>query len=89
MTSIYRPRQVAVQRVTPNAGNRRFVRAGKAILRAMPSQADQGELPLDDTRAAVRPTGAPAVKPPEVVKARLEKVKEAVKAKPARAKAAR
>jgi len=83
MTSVYRPRQVAVQRVTPNAGNRRFVRGGAAIKRATPSESDQGELDLGDGRARPLPTGAPAVKPPEEVKRRLEGVK--AKAKPAKA----
>jgi hypothetical protein len=78
MTSIFRPRQVAVQRLTPNAGNRRFVRGGAAIMRVTPS-ADQGELDLA-IAAGPMATGKPAVKPPEKVKQRLEEVKAAVKA---------
>jgi hypothetical protein len=78
MTSIFRPRQVAVQRLTPNAGNKRFVRGGAAIMRVTPN-AEQGELPLEGGAGPV-PTGAPPVKPPVKVKQRLEEVKAAVKA---------
>jgi len=55
------------------------VRGGAAIMRVTPS-ADQGELALEDGAGPV-PTGAPAVKPPEQVKQRLEQVKAAAKAR--------
>ena len=80
MTAIYRPRQGAVQRLTPNAGNRRFVRGGKGVPKVVPSQADQGELELTDGVVG-RPTGKPAIPPPTPVRERLRAVKDAVTGK--------
>lgn len=56
MTAIYRPRQGCIARLTPNAGNRRFVRGG-VRMRAVPAEPAPGAEP------------APPEDPPETQRA--------------------
>jgi hypothetical protein len=56
MSSIYRPRQ-GVQRLTPNAGNRRIVRGGKALARVVPTASNAAAAPVSKPKSKARGKG--------------------------------